>query len=144
MAIGDKMLALRKQHGWSQQLLAKKVGTSGPIIGRYERGEMTPSVEVAKKLADIFAVTLDYLVDDTGKAVEIKDKAMLQRVIEIEALEQEDKKTIVQVIDSLLRDAKAKKAYAVQEELKSCKPKASSNKPINSWIIYRSRQPGRI
>jgi len=75
---------------------------------------MVPSVEVAKKLANTFTVTLDYLVDDTGKAAEIKDKAMLQRIVEIEALEQEDKKTIVQVIDSLLRDARAKKAYAAQ------------------------------
>jgi len=33
---------------------------------------------------------------------------MFQRIIEIEALEQEDKKTIVQLIDCLLRDAKAK------------------------------------
>jgi len=115
MAIGDKILALRKHQGWSQQQLAKKVGTSGPIIGRYERNEMVPSVEVAKKMADIFAVTLDYLVDDTGKTAEIKDKAMLQRVVEIEALEQEDKKTIVQVIDSLLRDAKARKAYAIPQ-----------------------------
>lgn len=59
-------------------------------------------------------MTLDYLVDDTGKTVEIKDKAMLQRILEIEALEQEDKKTVVQVIDSLLRDANAKKAHAEQ------------------------------
>ena len=66
--------------------MAKKIGTSGPIIGRYERGEMTPSVEVAKKLADTFDVTLDYLVDDTGKATEIKDKAMLQRIMDIQAL----------------------------------------------------------
>jgi hypothetical protein len=64
---------------------------------------MVPSVQVAKKLADTFAVTLDYLVDDTGNAAEIKDKAMLQRIIKIEALEQEDKKNIVQVSDSLLR-----------------------------------------
>lgn len=71
-------------------------------------------MEVAKKLADTFAVTLDYLVDDTSKTVDIKDKAMLQRIVEIDALEQEDKKTIVQVIDSLLRDTKAKKAYAEQ------------------------------
>ena len=76
---------------------------------------MLPTVEVAKKLAGTFVVTLDYLVDDTGKAAEIKDKAMLQRIIEIEALAQEDKKAIVQVIDSLLRDAKAKKAYANQQ-----------------------------
>jgi transcriptional regulator with XRE-family HTH domain len=112
MAIGDKIQVLRKQHGWSQQQLAKKIGTSGPIVGRYERGEMTPSVEVAKKLADTFDVTLDFLVDDTGKTAEIKDKAMLQRIMEIQALEMEDQKTIVHVLDSLLRDAKARKAYA--------------------------------
>jgi transcriptional regulator with XRE-family HTH domain len=112
MAIGDKIQALRKQHGWSQQQLAKNIGTSGPIVGRYERGEMTPSVEVAKKLADTFGVTLDYLVDDTGRAAEIKDKAMLQRIMELQALDSEDQKTIVHVLDSLLRDAKARKAYA--------------------------------
>lgn len=112
MAIGDKIQALRKQQGWSQQQLAKMVGTSGPIIGRYERSEMTPSVEVAKKLADTFDVTLDFLVDDTGKTAEIKDKAMLQRIMDIQALDAEDQKTIVHVLDSLLRDAKAKKAYA--------------------------------
>jgi transcriptional regulator with XRE-family HTH domain len=114
MAIGDKIQMLRKQHGWSQKQLAKKIGTSGPIVGRYERGEMTPSVEVAKKLADTFDVTLDYLVDDTGRAAEIKDKAMLRRLMEIQALDTEDQKTIVHVLDSLLRDAKAKKAYASQ------------------------------
>ncbi|MDA3917093.1 MAG: helix-turn-helix transcriptional regulator [Deltaproteobacteria bacterium] len=44
MAVSDKMLNLRKEHGWSKQKLAKKFGTSCPIIGRYERGEMTPSI----------------------------------------------------------------------------------------------------
>lgn len=69
-------------------------------------------MEVAKKLADTFDVTLDFLVDDTGKTAEIKDKAMLQRIMEIQALDTEDQKTIVHVLDSLLRDAKARKAYA--------------------------------
>lgn len=114
MAIGDKILNLRKSNGWSQQELAKKIGTSGPIIGRYERGEMIPSVEVAKKIADAFNVTMDYLTDDTGNVSEIKDRAILDRLLEIEKLEQEEKKTIVHVIDSLLRDAKARKTYAVQ------------------------------
>lgn len=115
MAIGDKILTLRKNKGWSQQQLARQIGTSGPIIGRYERGEMTPSVEVAKKLADSFGITLDYLVDDTGRLAEIKDQAMLKRLTQIEQLDQEEKRTIVLVIDSLLRDAKAKKTYAVQQ-----------------------------
>jgi transcriptional regulator with XRE-family HTH domain len=114
MAIGDKIVKLRKERRWSQQHLAKKLGTSGPIIGRYERSEMVPSVEVAKKLADIFGVTLDYLVDDTGRIAEIKDRTMLEQLMQIEALEQEEKKTIAHVLDSLLRDAKAKKAYTTQ------------------------------
>ena len=112
MAIGEKILRLRKERGWSQQQLAKMIGTSGPIIGRYERGEMVPSVEVAKKLADA-DITLDYLVDDTGKLSEIKDKAMLAKLNDLEHLDRQDRKTIVHVLDSLIRDAKAKKAYEV-------------------------------
>ena len=113
MAIGDKILKLRKDRKLSQQKLAKLIGTSGPIIGRYERGEMVPSVEVAGKLADVFDVTLDYLVDNTGKVAEIKDKVMLKRLTDVEQLDEEDKNTILKVVDSLLRDAKAKKAYGV-------------------------------
>jgi transcriptional regulator with XRE-family HTH domain len=114
MAIGDKILQLRKEKGWSQQQLAKMIGTSGPIIGRYERNEMMPSVEVAKKLADVFGTKLDYLVDDADRMTDIKDKAMLDRLKEIESLDQEERKTVVHVIDSLLRDAKARKTYAAQ------------------------------
>ena len=44
--------------GWSQPEVGKLIGTSGAIIGRYERGKMTLSVEVAKKLAEAFRVTL--------------------------------------------------------------------------------------
>jgi transcriptional regulator with XRE-family HTH domain len=105
MLMGDKIQKLRKEKGWSQKHLAE-------MIGRYERGEMTPSVEVAKKLAESFNVTLDYLVDNTDSVADIKDRAMLQRLTDIEKLDQEDKKTIVHVIDNLLRDAKAKKAYS--------------------------------
>ncbi len=73
---------------------------------------MVPSVEVAKKIADTFDITMDYLVDDTGKISEIKNKSLLNRLIEIENLNSEDKKVIMHVLDSLLRDVKAKKAYA--------------------------------
>jgi len=65
-----------------------------------------------KNWPSLFKVTIDYLVDDTDSISDIKDKAMLQRLTDIEKLDQEDKTTIVHVIDSLLRDAKAKKAYA--------------------------------
>ena len=56
-AFGNRLLNLRKERGWSQPTLAIRVGTSGAIIGRYERGEITPSIEVSRKLADAFGRT---------------------------------------------------------------------------------------
>jgi transcriptional regulator with XRE-family HTH domain len=109
---GHRLLSLRKQRGWSQPELGKKVGTSGAIIGRYERGEITPSIEVAKKLADAFGVTLDYLVDDNKEFPSIlQNKAMLARWRDINALEPAEQERILSVMDSLLRDAKARHTY---------------------------------
>ena len=60
------------------------IGTSGQIFGRYERQEMASSVEVAGKLVDVVGVTFDYLVDDTGKFSELKDKAILKRLTDVD------------------------------------------------------------
>jgi transcriptional regulator with XRE-family HTH domain len=113
MTLGEKISRLRKEKKWSRKELAKMIGTSGPVLGRYERDETTPSVEVAKKLAEAFGVTLDYLVDETGAMEEVTDREILNRIKYIAHLDQGDKQTILRVIDSLLRDAKAKKAYGV-------------------------------
>jgi len=111
---GNRVLALRKQKGWSQPELGKAVGTSGAIVGRYERGEITPSIEVARKLAEAFGVTLDYLVSDKNEVPNIlQDKAMLDRWQAIDSLAPPERERILSVLDSLVRDAKARHAYRV-------------------------------
>jgi transcriptional regulator with XRE-family HTH domain len=110
-AFGNRLLNLRKERGWSQPELGKRIGTSGAIIGRYERGEITPSIEVAKKLADTFGVTLDFLVDDKDVPNILHDQAMLARWQAIDALEPSERERILSVVDSLVRDAKARQAY---------------------------------
>jgi transcriptional regulator with XRE-family HTH domain len=40
---------------------------------------MTPSIEVARKLAEVFAVTLDYLISDKEAPDTLKDRRMLAR-----------------------------------------------------------------
>ncbi len=110
-AFGNRLLSLRKQHGWSPPELGKQIGTSGAIIGRYERGEITPSIEVAKKLADTFSVTLDFLVGDKEVPNILQDQSMLTRWQEIDALEPAERDRILSVVDSLVRDAKARQAY---------------------------------
>lgn len=111
MKIGDKISSLRKQKGLSRDELGKIVGTSGAVIGRYERDEITPSVEIAKKIADALEVSLDYLV---GEGTNSKfDKKTLMRIEEIELLEDDKKKTLFDVIDTFIREAKGRKAFAV-------------------------------
>jgi hypothetical protein len=47
---------------------------------------MAPSAEVTKKPADTFDIRLDYLVDDTGKLTDIKDKAFLSGYFRLKSL----------------------------------------------------------
>jgi ribosome-binding protein aMBF1 (putative translation factor) len=62
--IGLKITELRKQKGWSQTDLAKKIEVSHVIVGRYERNEATPSIYIAKRIEDAFEVSLDYLAGE--------------------------------------------------------------------------------
>lgn len=108
--IGDRIAQLRKNKGWSQTQLAKNIEASREAIGKYERNEAVPSVETAKKIADIFNVTLDYLVDET--ATPTFDKQTVNRIKSIEQLNPEDKSHLFVVMDAFLRDVKTKQAYA--------------------------------
>jgi len=107
--IGNKITELRKQKGWSQSELANQIDASREAIGKYERNEAVPSVETAKNIADVFDVSLDYLV---GDALPSFDKRMLGRLQDVELLTEEDKKHLFALLDAFLRDAKTKKAYA--------------------------------
>lgn len=109
MTFGERIISLRKKLKWSQDELAKRVGTSAPIIGRYERNEIKPSIETAKNIADSLDVTLDYLLGGSNSAV--LDKELLKRLEDIESLSQEDKDKIYYFIDMAIRDAKARQAY---------------------------------
>ena len=109
---GRRLLQLRKDRGWSQPDLAKEIGTSGAIVGRYERGEMTPSIEVALKIARAFRVTLDALVADSKLPDVLGDQAMLERWQALDILPTGERQRILDVLDSLIRDAQARIAYA--------------------------------
>lgn len=103
MEIGKRVLALRKEKGLSREAFGKMVGTSGPVIGRYEREEITPSVEIARKMADALEVSLDYLTGSTSLIV--KDQKMLYRLELLQKLDPKERDTILHVVDSLLQSA---------------------------------------
>ena len=99
-----------ERHPKSQGDLAQHIHASREAIGKYERNEAIPSVEIAKKIADAFEVTLDYLVDD--KAQPSFDKKTVKRLQDIDKLPEPEKEYIIKTIDALLRDAKSRQTYA--------------------------------
>lgn len=109
---GKRVLELRKHRGWKQNELGKKLGTSGVVVGRYERGEMMPSIEVAQKVAQVFGVTVDYLVGEQQVPNLLSQSDMVERWSTIDRLPQEDRDRILYVVDSLIREAKTRHAFS--------------------------------
>ncbi|RNC79869.1 MAG: XRE family transcriptional regulator [Balneola sp.] len=109
MSFGQRLNQARKTKNMSQEELASILGTKGPAIGRYERDEMKPSIEVASNMADILNVSLDWL---TGRSPLQLDQAMINRVSQLQQLSEQDKQHILYTLDAMLRDAKTRKAYS--------------------------------
>lgn len=108
--IGERIIQLRKANNWSQEDLAKKINASRVMIGKYERNDNSPSIEVLLKLAQAFQVSLDYLV---GQGLNAKyDKEMINRLENVEDLPSVEKERIFHFIDLIVRDFKAGMAYA--------------------------------
>ncbi len=101
---------LRKEKGWSQSELATKSGVSREMIGKYERGRAVPSVDAAKKIADAFQVSLDYLV---GEGINASfDKQTVNRLQEIQNMDLDSRQNLFSIIDAVIRDYKTRQAYA--------------------------------
>lgn len=108
VTFGKRLTEVRKDKKLSQEEIAKKVGVHGAVIGRYERDEVKPSIEMAAQIAIALEVSLDYLVGNTDVLI---DQSILNRVMDIQKLNDEDKADAFKFLDIFLRDAKARHAY---------------------------------
>lgn len=112
-SFGKRLTECRKAKDLSQKDLAKAFGTSHTTIGKYERDEMTPSIEAAKKLAKILDTTVGYLLGETDKADLFKDPVMLQRLAELDKMESTEKSHILHVLDGFIKSVKLKNIAAL-------------------------------
>jgi transcriptional regulator with XRE-family HTH domain len=107
MSFGKRLTQARKKKSISQEELATQLNTKGPVIGRYERDEMKPSIEVATKMAQLLEVSLDWLVGTTDMEL---DTNTLNRIQDIDKLNQKDNELVFEFLDSFISNRKIKKA----------------------------------
>lgn len=117
----NKFKKLRLNNNMLQSDVAKKINVSTSAIGMWEQGRRQPDNEIVKKIANIFGVSTDYLLDNDDLSKEV-DKTIidpelnqtLKTLAENEfdrtlfkkygELSEEKKKIIMSVINSIIDD----------------------------------------
>ena len=63
MNLGNNLFQARKKAGLSQESVAEKLGVSRQTISKWETDETIPDIYQSKKLAKLYNLTLDELID---------------------------------------------------------------------------------
>lgn len=71
IATANRLLELRKMNGYSQDVLAEKIGVSRQAVSKWERAESSPDTDNLIALAELYGITLDDLLNTTKDVVEI-------------------------------------------------------------------------
>ena len=63
MSLGNNLFNARKCKGLSQEVVAEKLGVSRQTISKWETDETLPDIQQSKKLAVLYGLTLDELIE---------------------------------------------------------------------------------
>ena len=75
-SLGERLVELRKKHGYSQQEIADRLSVTRQTISNWECGQGAPALDKAAELAAIYRISLDELA---GLAGERKRRAKTRR-----------------------------------------------------------------
>lgn len=85
----DKVITLRKEKGLSQEQLADYLGVSRQSVSKWEADQSTPSLDKIIQIADIFGVSVDYLVRENVTSEE-KNKTVVTTLDDVSVMQQLD------------------------------------------------------
>lgn len=107
---GERVRLLRNEKGWSQSELAEKIGGDARKFSRYENGHGTPSVEALVKIAEIFDVSIDYLVfeDAPRRPLKLDDQEFASKLQDLHLLSKQDRSSLLHIIEGLVSRHKFK------------------------------------
>ena len=97
-SIGKMIAALRKTKGWTQVELAEKLNISDKAVSKWESESGYPEITMFPRLADLFGVSIDYLM--TGKEVQPE----IITISKAEMCAKNDDITLLKEIDFLQKD----------------------------------------
>ena len=83
MILADKIIALRKRAGWSQEELAQQLGVTRQSVSKWEGAQSMPDMDKVLQMSRLFGVSTDYLLKDEleeTEALPTAEEPALRRV----------------------------------------------------------------
>jgi transcriptional regulator with XRE-family HTH domain len=120
MTLGEKIKQLRQEKGYSQTFLEKRSGVNSKLLSKYENGRIIPTADTLRKIAEGLDISADYLIFDNvpkdGRC-QLNDLELFERFKEVELMDSENRKMIVNLIDAVIIKTKVQQAINPASEL---------------------------
>ena len=120
MTLGEKIKQLRQEKGYSQTFLEKRSGVNSKLLSKYENGRIIPTADTLRKIAEGLDISADYLIFDNvpkdGRC-QLNDLELFERFKEVERMDSENRKMIVNLIDAVIIKTKVQQAIKPVGEL---------------------------
>lgn len=114
--LGDRLKKAREIKGFNQLEASKRTKINNKTLSRYENGGSEPDVESLKTLADIYDVSIDYLVGRTDDP-NMKSVEKIQRIIDLsddniinadmvfdnKSLDEQTKRKVIRILREVVR-----------------------------------------
>jgi transcriptional regulator with XRE-family HTH domain len=115
MALVDNIRAIREQKGLKQIEAADYIAVDKSTYSKIEKGLRNLAIEELQKMAVLFDMTIDQIINYEGsipEPVSVADKPELEKLRLIEQLDEDDKATIFSLVEKMLTNKKFKDFFA--------------------------------
>ncbi len=137
MSLAKKIVQLRKERNLTQKELASIVGVHFSHMSRYERGISLPSIDVVKKLAQMFHVSADYLLFDESQATvraQVADQELLQQFERISHMSEREKAAVKTILEAMILKHHLEAMLGVKRTPTSSEEDAPHSDSPATWV----------
>ncbi len=101
--VGDRIRLIRNEKGYSLEELSDRSGVSVTHVGRIERGNRTPSLDILGKIVSGLDITFAELFNDLHIPKDEQETTLSILINRINSLNNDEQKELLIILDSLFR-----------------------------------------
>ncbi len=101
--IGDRIRFIRNEKGYSIEELAHRANISITHLGRVERGDRSPSLDILGKIVNGLDISFAELFNDFQVPKDDKDTTLAILINRVNSLNSNEQKELLIILDSLFR-----------------------------------------